>query len=108
MGSSTKHMIAENCAAEAPTAEPSSSHEYHVYDATDGDVATTLVLAIADVEGVDPLKLDFTLNDYVDPDALNRLFAGGRTMLSPDAFVQLHVAGREVRVSATGEVRVAV
>jgi len=101
-------MIAENRTAEAATPESSSSSEYRAYEVRDGDVATTLVLAIADVEGVDPLDLDFTLNDYVDPDALNRLFDGDRAMRSPGAYVQLTVAGRDVRVSAAGEVRVSV
>ncbi|WP_336003423.1 HalOD1 output domain-containing protein [Halorientalis halophila] len=39
------------------------------------ELTTTLAHAVADVTGVDVTETGFTLNDYVDPDALDRLFA---------------------------------
>lgn len=38
-------------------------------------LATVVVTAIADQEGIDPTDLDPPLYEVVDPEALNRLFA---------------------------------
>ena len=38
-------------------------------------LTTSVVLAIADAEGVDPMDLDFVLHDYVDTDAIEQLLA---------------------------------
>jgi hypothetical protein len=81
--------------------------DWRVYQAHDGDIATTVAIAIADDRGVDPIDLEFTLNDYVDPDALNDLFRG-HTIPSADALVHLRIAGVDVCVSPGGEVRVPV
>lgn len=37
-------------------------------------VATTVVEAVAEATGIDPLKLDTRLYDVVDPDGLEKLF----------------------------------
>lgn len=81
--------------------------DWRVYQTDDGDVATTVAVAIADERGVAPVDLEFTLNDYVDPDALNHLFAGN-SIPSSDALVHLRIAGIDVCVSPGGEVRVPV
>lgn len=39
----------------------------------DGELTSTVVSAVAEAKGVDPLELE-PLYSYVDPDALNRLF----------------------------------
>ena len=50
---------------------------YVVYHDFDGpaELTTTLAHAIADVSGFDVTETGLTLSDYVDPDALDRLFA---------------------------------
>jgi hypothetical protein len=60
-----------------PQPAPRSPPEYVVYHDFTGParLTTTLVHVISDVTGVDVTDTEFTLNDYVDPDALNRLFA---------------------------------
>lgn len=39
------------------------------------ELTTTLAHAISDVTGIDVTDTGFTLNDHVDPEALDRLFA---------------------------------
>ena len=87
----------------ASTIDKSSLFRTH-----DGDVATTLVLAIAEVECADPTDLGFVLNDYVDPDALNRLFGGDRATHSRDTVMHLRIAGRDVTIYGNGDVLVSV
>jgi hypothetical protein len=50
---------------------------YVVHHDFDGpaELTTTLAHAIADVTGFEVTEAGFTLSDYVDPDALDRLFA---------------------------------
>lgn len=60
-----------------PQQPPRHQNNYvveHDFDGT-ADLTTTLIHAIADVTGVDVTDTGFTLNDHVDPDALNHLFA---------------------------------
>jgi len=38
------------------------------------ELTTTLAHAISDVTGIDVTDTGFTLNDYVDPDAMDKLF----------------------------------
>lgn len=42
---------------------------------TDNDIAASIIEAVADAKGVDPIHLDIVLHDYIEPDALNRLVA---------------------------------
>jgi hypothetical protein len=46
--------------------------------ADDRPVSDAVVEAVAAAAGVDPLELDVMLYEVVDPDALDRLFAGDR------------------------------
>lgn len=63
-------------------------------------VATTVVTAVAAVEGVRPERLD-PLGDVVDPDALDGLLgsAAGR-----DCWLVFEYHGYEVTVAASGDV----
>jgi len=46
---------------------------HHEFDGT-AELTTTLAHAISDVTGIDVTDTGFTLNDYVDPDAMDKLF----------------------------------
>lgn len=73
-------------------------------DADDEEsVATTVVSAVADAKGVDPLDLD-PLYDVVDGDALEAMFAARDG--SSDLEVRFSMAGCEVVVRAGGSVTV--
>lgn len=56
--------------------QPRNTQTYYVQHDFDGSaqLTTTLAHAISDVSGVDVTDTGFTLNDHVDPDALDRLF----------------------------------
>lgn len=70
--------------------------------------SATIIAAIAEREGVDPVDLDVSLHEVVDPDALDVLFVRGR----PDAevYVEFTFAGYRVAVEhePDGSVRVRV
>jgi hypothetical protein len=63
---------------------------------------TRVVRAIAEREAVDPIRLDPPLNEVVDPDALDAMFAG------PTACGVVRFTYRDfvVQVAADGRVRV--
>ncbi len=64
--------------------------------------SAAVVEVVAAHEGVSAERLDPPLNDVVDPDALDRLFAGRTT----DAEVTFRYRGHRVAVTADGvEVR---
>jgi hypothetical protein len=65
-----------------------------------------VVEAVATAEGVDPIELN-PLNDTIDPDALDALFAstGPRGDASVGE-VSLHFGGHHVTVRGTGELLV--
>lgn len=44
-------------------------------DASNDELCLTVVNAVADAKGVDPLDLEESLHDVIDPDALEDLFA---------------------------------
>ena len=68
----------------------------------DETVSETVVEAVADAKGVDPLALD-PLYDSIDPDALDRLFdhAGAGSSIAKLSF---EMADCEVLVRGSGEV----
>jgi len=57
-------------------------------------VSGAVAQTIADQEGVSPLDISLPLFDAVDPDALNRLYADGRTGVT----VEFAFAGYRVTV----------
>ncbi len=89
--------------SEADGGPRANDSEWTVRRVTDGDVATALVLAIADAEETDPRELDFTLGRLLDPDALNQLLQSGAE--GTDAVLSLTISGYEARIRP-GEVRV--
>lgn len=71
-------------------------------------VSERVIDALATSEGVDPLALTQPLNDSIDPDALDALFAP-RHDGSPregDGFVTFTSNGYRVTVKKNGEIRV--
>ena len=54
-----------------------------------------LVDALAEAEGVPPDEMDYTLHDYVDPDALVRLAEG----CSSDWQLTFDVSGHQVKIT---------
>ena len=76
-------------------------HDFH----GPAELTTTLVHAISDVTGVDVTDTGFTLNDYVDPDALDRLFRPrGATPGRSNCQFSLTVWGCQVTVYDTGRI----
>lgn len=80
---------------------------------TDGEdewrtVTERVVDALATVEGVDPLSLAQPLNDSVDTDALDALFAPRHdgTPRTGSGFVEFWSNGYRVTVHKNGEIRV--
>lgn len=97
----------QNVTAAAPANDP--HQQYVVQHRFDGpaELTTTLVHAVADVTGADPTDVEFAVANYVDPDALNRLFKP-----KPDGTVRAHgeyrftVWNYHVTVSSDGRIAV--
>ena len=68
-----------------------------------GDVCETVVAAVAEATGVEPLELE-PLYTVVDPDALNRLFDPSSPARSPFVEMRFSMAGCDVVVHCDGEV----
>lgn len=73
------------------------------WDQNDTPPSLAIIEMISKVEGVDPMDLNFQLNDYVDPDALNGLF---RRQNAGDIEVDLQVHGHLVTIRGDGRLRV--
>ncbi len=75
--------------------------------AEDERVTQTVLRAVADAKGVDPVDLDVPLNTVVDPDALDALLRSrpGERQHSASR-VQFTYSGYEVSVHGTGRVAV--
>ena len=73
-------------------------------NSSDEDISETVVSAVADAKGVDPLDLD-PLYDAIDPDALDSIFrhAGAGSTVTKLSF---EMDGCEVLVRGSGEVAV--
>lgn len=82
---------------------------YHVYhDPSEGEVSTTVTLALAEVTGRPPEELVAAFGESVDPDALNRLFRS-RGESGPslrDGRVHFAVEGHEVTVHGDGRIEI--
>lgn len=71
------------------------------------DLSVTVVNAIADREGVDPLELDPCLYEVIDPAALNALFSGPEdTENGPISRIVFSYNGYDVHIAGDGEVRI--
>ena len=73
------------------------------WDEDDQPPTFAIIETISKLEDVDPVDLDFQLNDYVDADALNRLL---RTHKDGDIEVDLQVNGHVVTIRGDGRLRV--
>lgn len=89
------------------TSHPPQPQPYYVTHDFDGagELTTTLVHAIADVADVDVTQAEFRLSDYVDPDALNRLFQpSGNGTAQVDGHVSFTVWGNQVTIYHDGQI----
>lgn len=89
--------------------QPRPRQTYTVYHDFDGaaTVAETVVHAIADVTGMDVTDADFALHDYVDADALNRIFSSKHDGTPrSDGHVSFTVVGYRTTVYADGQVSI--
>lgn len=79
-----------------------------VHDLASNDsLCVSLVEAVAEAKGVDPLDLRETLYDSVDPDALDSLFqVDSHGAPRTDGSVTLQLCGCRVVVQSTGLIRV--
>ena len=68
-----------------------------------GDVSETVVMAVAEAKGVDPLDLD-PLYTTVDPDALNEVFRPTVGSSTSTMQFRFSMAGCEVVVHGDGDV----
>lgn len=78
-------------------------HDFH----GSAELTTTLAHAISDVTGIDVTDTGFTLNDYVDPDALDRLFRprdGMQPQPQCNSRFSLTIWGCQVTVYDTGRI----
>lgn len=90
--------------------QPQPQQPYVVHHDFGGpaELSTTLVHAISDVSGIDVTDTGFTLNDFVDPDALDRLFeskADGTPRTNGS--LSLAVLGCQVVIHSNGQIVIA-
>lgn len=77
---------------------------YHDFDGA-AELTTTLAHAISDVTGVDVTDTGFTLADYVDPDALDKLFRpSGNAAGQVNAHLSLTIWGCQVAIYDNGQI----
>lgn len=83
-------------------AQGTHNPEYDIRVEFEGKTAVEAVLAAYESAGVDHMSAETTLDDAIDPDALNRLFAERR---APDtALLSVDLWGKRALVGG-GEVR---
>lgn len=93
-----------------PESQPPKPQPYYVTHEFGGssELSTTLVHALADVADVDVTQAEFRLTDYVDPDALNRLFEPtGDGTAQVNGHVSFTVWGNQVTVYHDGQIVIA-
>lgn len=90
--------------------QPPRPQPYHVTHEFGGssELSTTLVHALADVAGVDVTQAEFRLADYVDPDALDRLFEpAGDGTAQVDGYLCFTVWDNQVTIYHDGQIVIA-
>ncbi|WP_262177248.1 HalOD1 output domain-containing protein [Haloarcula laminariae] len=78
----------------------------HDFDGS-AELTTTLAHALSDISGVDVTDAGFTLYDYIDPDALDRLFkpgAGGAQRVN--GTLTLTVWDHQVTIHSDGQIAI--
>lgn len=96
--------------ANQPESQPPQPQPYYFTHEFGGSsqLSTTLVHALADVAGVDVTQAEFRLADYVDPDALNQLFApSGDGTAQVDGHLSFTVWGNQVTIYNDGQIVIA-
>lgn len=69
------------------------------------DLSVLIVSAVASIRGVDPMDIHPPLNEAIDPDALDRLFANRPTGGRRDGgYLVFYIGGCRVTVYGDGEV----
>lgn len=72
----------------------------------DVSASTAVVETVCEIEGVDPVDapdtIGFTLYDYVDPEALDRVLDGDSGAVA----VELTIEGHRIRITDTGRISV--
>ena len=85
------------------TATNSVTRTYRSGDDSETDVSETVVMAVAEAAGVDPLDLD-PLYTTVNPDALNNVFEPTVGSATPAMELNFSMAGCQVAVHGDGDV----
>lgn len=96
--------------ANRPESQPQQPQPYYVTHEFGGatKLSTTLVHALADVADVDVTQAEFRLADYVDPDALDRLFEpAGDATAELDGHLTFTVWGNQVTIYHDGHIVIA-
>lgn len=93
-------------AIDGPTVTAFDETTYRVDHTGPGELSTTLVLALAEVAGVDPV--DFQLYTYIDPDALDGLFDPLDDEGTPRGRVHLDILDCAVTIHSTGRIEIRV
>jgi len=71
------------------------------------ELTTTLAHALSDVSGVDVTDTGFTLYDYIDPDALDKLFKPrGDSVQRVNGMLTFTVWGHQVTIYSDGQIAV--
>lgn len=86
----------------APSLDRNGRTAYRV-TTDDLDLTTTIVAAVSEVAGTDPLEGSEVLYDCVDPDALDRLFRDREETASAVNRVEFDLRGCRVEVRADGQ-----
>lgn len=76
-------------------------------EVTDAPMSVAVVRALAAVEEVRPIEIDVRLYDYLDTDALDRLFENARGNAHDEWTIEFTVDRYDVTVSGDGTVTVA-
>lgn len=88
-------------------AERELPHRVDFEEVSDGPVSVAVVEALAAVEEVRPMEVDVRLYDYLDTDALDKLFDHAGVNGRGGWTIEFSVDGYDVTVSGDGTVTVA-
>lgn len=69
-------------------------------------LSTTLVHALSTVTNADMTDTEFTLHDYVDPDALNRLFRSQDDADRINGHLTFTIMGYQTTIYSNGQIRI--
>lgn len=78
-------------------------YAYHDSEST-AKLSTTVVHALADVIGADVTDADLELQDTIDPDALDRIFAAAGEPSRTPSHLAFTVDGYQITVYSSGQI----